>query len=123
MSLWGGIFNRIGQAFGRKAKWVPVSGNGLEHDDWRVGDLAQCVAKGVWQRVSNGQTAGGPIYGQILRVTHVGMCEGWHFLGFEGVAEFYVAECFLKIRPNQCDACTPAFAQLIRKHSREGVDA
>lgn len=123
MSGHGGILGFIHRMFGREPKYVPPIGNGFEHDDWRVGDLAECVRTGDWYRIADGQPMTGPRFGQILRVAGIGMTGGWHWLAFEGVEQLFTAECFLKIRPNQREACTPAFAQLIRKHSREGVDA
>ena len=114
-----GIVNRL---IGRKPKWVPPMGSGKEHDDWRVGDLATCRAKGQWHRLESGQACNGPRFGDLLRVSNVGMSQGWHWLEFEGVGDAWTAECFRKIRPNQRQACTEGF-KLRMKGLRPKVDA
>lgn len=112
-----GFIDRI-----RKPKWVPLVGNGLAHDDWRVGDLAKCVATGGWFDCMDGHPTEGPRYGDVLRVSAVGMTEGWHWLAFEGFERTWVAECFLKIRPLNRQACTRDFACLLKSIDRK-VDA
>jgi hypothetical protein len=108
----------INRALGRKPKWQAPTCNGLEHDDWRIGDLAQCTMRGEWHRLIDGQPVDGPRFGQVLRVSAVGMFNGWHGLEFEAFGGTWVAEAFLKIRPQQREACTPEFACMIKSIDR-----
>lgn len=73
------------------------------NEDWRVGDLAQCVVKGGWAE----PLPDDPKFGDILRVNH--MIEGVDLtgtsvvsaLGFEGKPgrTFWACRAFRKLRP------------------------
>lgn len=116
MSVWGGILNRF-------RRWHPPVGNDRAADDWRTGDLAVCITGGSWTHLWSGMRVDGPKEGELLRVVAVGFGMGHHALTFHGGGSWWTAVCFRKVRPNNREACDPRFAQLIRKHSREGVDA
>jgi hypothetical protein len=112
----------IDRLIGRPRQWVPPQGNSKEHDDWRVGDLAVRTAKGTWFALEDGNPTDGPAFGALLRVTGVRMDFGWHILSFEGVPDWWTAECFQMVRPNQREACTEGF-KLRMKGLRPKVDA
>lgn len=95
-------------------KWDAPEGNGLEHDDWRVGDLAECATSKEWIRHMDGCVVDGPRKGLLLRVCDVSMIDNWHCLAFEGWDHWWTAECFLKIRPSQRQACQPWFKRMVK---------
>lgn len=98
--------------------------NGFKHlptDDWQAGDLAECL-ESRWLIVSTGDKCEGPSLGQILRVEAVDEADGLKGLAFEGLNYWWAAACFRKIRPQQREACSPAFADKM-KRLRPMVDA
>lgn len=92
-------------------------------DDWKVGDIAICVQQQPWLTL-NGLIVRGPDDGQSLPVFEVVLFGGAQFLIFEQfLPNFYHAAAFVKVRPDERKACDPAFNKLIRKRSRERIDA
>lgn len=107
------LINRL-----RRPKWVPPIGPRRADDDWQTGDLAECVDGGsAWIRLRDGcPVSYGPKRGDIMRGIGVGMSEfGFQALALEGTGEWWVAECFRKIRPLNREACKPAFADLMKR--------
>lgn len=94
---------------------VPPKDQRVWNEDWRVGDVAQCVNRsGNW----SGRGVG-PTYGERLVVT--GVCEGvfpGNFLGYRlEFAEFpgcvFVCTEFRKVRP-QASEIVSAAARILR---------
>lgn len=116
MSRLGGIINRLRCRLALSARRAT--------DDWQAGDLAVCIDTRLWIDLATGCNVPGPKNGDLMRVAAIKLAHGAVFLKFIGIPnEWFAASSFLKVRPEQREACTPAFAQLLRKHSREGVDA
>lgn len=96
------------------------------NEDWRAGDLAECISEGSWSFESSLED--GPAKGQICRVTKVvaghlfGTDQPAYGLGFVGFGYFYRASDFRKLRPVH-EACDVGFAALIKRPKREGIDA
>jgi len=93
------------------------------NEDWRAGDLAECIKGGSWP-----PGIAGPAAGQICRVTDViagrltvsgDPAFGLSLFGF---MHFFHAEAFRKLRPVH-EACDVGFAALIKRPRREGIDA
>ena len=93
------------------------------NEDWRPGDLAECIDGRPWS--GDGP---GPAKGQISRVTRVTIDklqttgEPAYGLGLEGFAGLYNAAYFRKLRPVH-EACDVGFAALIKRPRRTEVDA
>ena len=92
-------------------------------EDWVPGDIAVCVGPLPWICIDGG-AAIGPNEGQSLPVKAILLVDDLQFLIFEAFApRFYHAAAFVKVRPDERKACDPAFNKLIRKRSRERIDA
>lgn len=91
-------------------------------EDWRRGDLAECLQKGGWSIVATGQPCPGPEYGQIVRVASVDCQDGLVGLALEGWPAWWTPNSFRKITPRQREACNEGF-RLRMKGLRPRVDA
>lgn len=76
--------------------------------DWQVGDLALCIKRDEWRKRYTGLPVARahPTYGEVCRVWHVQIEDGFVVLSLEGYSkdtsfnQSYGASRFRKIRPS-----------------------
>lgn len=93
-------------------------------DDWKAGDLGECIGKEPWFFMGRGPTPG-PRPGDLVLVTAVGTACGFDALMIEGWPHWWQASAFRKLRPNQREGSRTAWRDLLKTvpSRREKVDA
>lgn len=101
--------------FPRKPKSINP---GPINEDWRVGDLAECVEQKGWSQDDTGQPIDGPEKGDILTVLEVEprrtnlRGDGW-YLGFAAYPmRFLAATGFRKVPPISTEASAEFTAKI-----------
>lgn len=113
MSFWSRLFGRE----------TPVEDRRCMNEDWRVGDLAECIGDGPWDC---GDTK--PELGDICRVSAVVDAVGTrtntrnYYLGFVGLHNRFCCTSFRKILPLHT-AADAEFTALIKRPVRKPVKA
>ena len=97
---------------------IANQGDGLV--DWQIGDLAVCIEGGDWFSFEKQDFDGiGPELGSVHKVTFVSIQHGGVALDFaEWPDEWFWADAFRKIRPDEHEACEPEFVTLIKRAKR-----
>jgi hypothetical protein len=102
--------------------YVPITGDGRATEDWKIGDLAVCIAN-TWTEYETGeQSSIGPQVGHTYRVSWVGMKHGYHILCLVGQEPWFTAHSFRKAIIDKAEACDEEFVTLLNR-SKELIPA
>lgn len=88
-------------------------------DEWRVGDLGQCVDHGQWvyTHACDPTKASGPKVREYVRVKAVGVHHGYAVLMFVGYDGAYLEKHFRKVPKARLEAQRSAWNKLLKDHT------
>lgn len=91
-----------------------LTGRDQSERDWSKGDLGVCIGDNQWLDVYTNRPRKGPALDELVKVRDVAERHGFLFLRLEGNSDWFTAQWFKKLRPNQREACDFRFRALIK---------